>query len=372
MREKLLTRKQFAALLFTALLSPLFRLLPRAAAAAAGKWAWLSVFPALPALILLLALMNALRGALRPGEGAANLFLRVLGPVFGRLALLLYAAWFLFYAGFVLRSGAERLAAAAYRESGTAPFLIVMLLLCAVAALGPLKAAARTAVPLRTVLLLVLGVVFLAALSNISPQNLFPLELSALPGAARGALPILSVGSAAALFSFLSGYVAPPERPRRWIAPSLALFLLVALLLCLETVGTFGPGLTARLSYPFFTMLRDVSIFHLAQRFEAVVVALWVFADFILCTLLLRCAHEALRTLLGLPKPEGEPLTSLRRGRWLYLPEFAAAYAAALLIAPSAAALERWSDVVVPLAADAFVFGGFGLLWLVGRLRKKL
>ncbi len=372
MRQKNITRKQFSALLFTALLSPLFRLLPRAAATAAGKAAWLSVFPALPGLLLLLALTSALRRALRPGEGAANLFLRVLGPGVGRLALLLYAAWFLFYAGFVLRSGAERLAAAVYRESGMEPFLLVMLLLCAVAALGPIRAVARTAVPLRAVLLLVLGLVFLASLSNLSRNNLFPLVLSTLPDAAPGALPILSVGGAAALFSFLSGYVDPPDRPVRWIIPSFALFLLVAMLLCLETVGSFGPGLTARLSYPFFTMLRDVSIFHIAQRFEAVVVALWVFADFILCALLLRCAHEALRTILGLPKPEGEPMRSLRRGRWLYLPEFAAVYAAARLIAPSAAALARWSDTIVPLTMDAFIFGGFGMLWLVGKLRKRL
>ena len=306
MAEKNITRKQLAATVFTGLLSPLIRRLPRAAVFLAGKGAWLSALPALALLLPLLALMSSLRGALRPGEGMANLMLRVLGPWVGRLALLLYGAWFLFYAGFILRTGAERLVSAVYQESGTEPFLWVMLLLCAVAAMGPLRATARTAALMRNILLWVLGLVSLFALSNISLRNLFPLTVRDLPGTLRGALPVISVGGTVALFSFLSGYAAPPERPYRWAVPSLALFLLVSLLLCFETVGAFGPGLTLRLSFPFFTMIRDISLFNIAQRFEAVVIALWVFADFILCTLLLRCGNEALRTLVGLPKPEGQ------------------------------------------------------------------
>ena len=372
MKDRMVTRKQFAAAIFTGLLSPLMRVLPRSSVLLAGKAAWLSVAPAFLALLALMALMNALRRALLPGEGMANLLLRVLGPWFGRLALLLYAAWFLFYAGFLLRSGAERLTATVYQQSAVTPFIVVMLALCLLAALGTLRATVRTAVLLRAILLMALGVVSVFSLSNLEPGNLFPLTLSDGPGIVLGALPILTVGGVAALFSFLNAYVEPAAQPVRWTVPPLALFALVALLLCFEAVGTFGAALTARLSYPFFTMIRDVSIFHIAQRIEAVVIALWVYADFILCALLLRCAGEALRTLLGLPKPEGLPLFSLRRGRWLFWLEGALAYAAARLIAPSAAELVIWTETRVPFLMNCFVFGGFSLVWLVGRMRKKL
>ena len=145
MRDRMVTRKQFAAAIFTGLLSPLMRVLPRSSVLLAGKAAWLSVAPAFLALLALMALMNALRRALLPGEGMANLLLRVLGPWFGRLALLLYAAWFLFYAGFLLRSGAERLTATVYQQSAVTPFIVVMLALCLLAALGTLRATVRTA-----------------------------------------------------------------------------------------------------------------------------------------------------------------------------------------------------------------------------------
>ncbi|MBR2717475.1 MAG: GerAB/ArcD/ProY family transporter [Oscillospiraceae bacterium] len=372
MKGSQITRAQFAAAIFTGMLSPMMGMLPRAAVRLAGKGAWLSAVPAFFGLLLLSALMNALRRGMPPGEGMANLILRVFGPAAGRVVLLLYGAWFLFYTGFVLRAGAERLTAAVYQESGTTPFILVMLALCAVTSLGTLRAAARTAVLIRSVLLAVLGAVALFALWNLSARNLFPLSPSDLPGIAMGSLPILDVGGAAALFSFLSACAEPPERSFRWVLPSLVLFTLISMLLCLETVGTFGAGLTVRLSHPFFTMIRDVSVFHIAQRIEAVVIALWVFADYILCSMLLRCAHEALRTLFGLPRPEGTPFFSLRRGRWLLLPEFGAAFAAALLTARSASALVPWSERYVPMLLCAFSFGGFGLLWLVGRLRKML
>lgn len=371
MRDTAVTRKQFSAAIFTALLSPLLRVLPRQSVSLAGKAAWLGVVPAFCALLILAALMNALRRRLRPGEGMANLIMRALGPVLGRLLLLLYAAWFLFYAGFILRSGAERLGATVYQQSNPYPFIFVMLALCLLAALGTLRASTRTAVILRAILILSLALVFLFALSNISLENLFPLGWMDAPRVVLSAWPIITVGGVAALFSFLNAYVEPVEKPMKWILPPLLVFCAAAGLLCFETVGSFGQKLTVRLRYPFFTMTRDVSIFNLSQRIEAVVIALWAFADFIICILLLRCANEALRTIFGFPKAEDLPHFSLRRGRWLFLPEAVAVYLCSQSFASSSFIFSVWSEKIVPLLSNCFAFGGFSLVWLVGTLRRQ-
>ena len=369
-----LTERQFSAAAFTALLSPMMRLVPRGAAALAGKWAWLSVLPALPVLLLLALLMGSLRRAMGPGEGAAGLFLRVFGPVVGRVLLAVYGAALFCLAGFHLRSGAEQLAATVYPHSGPEPFLLVLLALALLASLGPLRAAGRAAALFRGVLLTVLGAVFLLSLKNIEAKNLLPLDPTGSRGLFPGALPLLTVGGTAALFSFLRGYTPPSDRPVRALLAPLALFSLVAAALILTTVGSFGAKLTARLSYPFFTMIRDLSLSGSARRFEAAVITLWVFADFTLCTLLLRCGQEALRTLLGLPGPEegGGRFVRLGGGRWL-LPVGAAVIGTAAFLLPAPAAeFAHWSEELVPLAVYALVFGGFPLLWLTGKLRKVI
>lgn len=372
MKDNAVTRRQFAAAIFTTLLSPQMRVLPRAAVHLAGKGAWLSILPAAAVLLALTGLVNVLRRQQGPGEGLADLILRLLGPVFGRVLLALYAAWFLLYAGFILRSGAERLTATVYLQSGSDPFIVVMLVLALIAALGTLRATARTAVIFRAILLAVLGFTAIASLPHVSMRNLFPLTWQEAPGIVRGALPFLSVGGVAGLFSFLNGYVEPPEKPTKWVTGNLALYFTVAFLLCFETVGVFGAKLTTRLSFPFFAMVRDISLFNVAQRVEAAVIVLWLFADYMLCVLMLRCAYEALRIVFGLPKSEHLPTFDMRRGRWLYLLEAAAVFLCAHFIVDSSAKLNAWSDRIVPLVMDLFVFGGFTLVWLVGKLRKKL
>lgn len=371
MKDTTITHKQFVTAIFAALLSPLLRMLPRQAVSLAGQAAWLSVIPAFAFLLILVALMGALRKRLRPGEGMAGFILRVLGPILGRLLLFVYAAWFLFYAGFILRSGAERLTATVYQQSSIYFFILVKLALCLLVAMGTIRATTRTAVLLQAILLISLSLVFIFALSNISTKNLLPLAWDQIPQITLGALPILSTGAVAALFSFLNAYVKPAEKPAKHIFLPLLLFCVMAGFLCFETVGSFGKGLVLQLRYPFFTMTRDVTIFNLSQRIEAVVIALWAFADFIICVLLLRCAHEALRTIFGFPKSEDLPLFSLRRGRWILPLEAVAVYAFSQIFVSSFGVFSIWSEKVIPFIINCLTFGCFSLILLVARLRRQ-
>lgn len=364
MNDDTVTKKQYAALLFVALLSPLLRTLPRAAVRWADRAAWLCPLLAVPLVLALVWLAAALRRSMGPGEELSSLILRVLGPVAGRVLLLLYAGGLVLYAGFVLRSGAERFAATVYQQSRPEPFMLVLLALCLMAALGTGRALARTAVVLRGILLPVLAAVFLLTAPNVSPKNLLPLTAWDVPGAILGAFPLFPVACVGALVLFLGDGAPPAGEIGKRALPALGLSAAVGCLLCLETVGVFGTKLTARLSYPFFTMTRDVSLFHLAQRIEAVVIALWVFADFTLCTLLLRCVRETAQAALRLRDPA--------RGRWLTWTAAAAAYLCAHFLAPSSAQLLLWQEQLIPLGLAALVPGGFLLTLLVGRLRKML
>ena len=365
-------RKQLRAAAFAALLSPLLRTVPRMPVLFAGRDAWLCVLPAAPALMLLAAASERLIRAMGPGEGLAELIRRVLGPLFGRVLLLLWGGWLLLYAGFILRSGAVRLTAAVYQQSRPAPFYLVLLGICLAAALGRLGAILRAGTVLRSVLLFVLGLTLLLVLPDVSWNNLMPLSVSEASGVLRGAFSLLAVGGTGAVFLFLEGCTAKDREGTGRSFPSVAMLLCAAGLLCITSTGVFGPALAARLSYPYFTMIRDISVSGLAQRFEALVVALWVAADFMMCSLLLRCAHEALRGLFRLPSPEGAPALSIRQGRWLLWLEAGAVLLAAGLLAPTPEQYRLWSETLIPGIMASIVLGTVLLLLLVGGLRKKL
>lgn len=358
-------------MILTSMLSPLLRSLPRAAVHSAGKAAWLCVLPAFFLLMAMLALHGCFIRQLRPGMGYADLILKWLGPAAGRLVLLLYWVWFLFYTGFILRSGAERLAAAVYPESAVFPFMLVIAALCLLAALGSLRAAGRCAVLLRSFLLIALSLILLFAAPNISRENLTPIPWLDYKGILLGSLPIAAIGGLAGSFPFLMRYVEPVKQPARKAVSLILTTLAIAGVLCIEVVGTFGPALTEKLTYPFFLMVRDISIFRITQRIEAVVVVLWIFADFILCSSMLRCAHECLRALLSLPDPEREPLFSLKGGRWLLWAETGLILLFGMLVTRTAFQLEKWGDFIIPLAGVLLMYAALLLFFFIGWIRGK-
>ncbi len=372
MNGKTLTQKQFAALIVTSLLSPLLRSLPRATVSTGEQGAWLSVVPAFFLLLAMLAFQGALLRQLRPGEGYAQLLLRWLGPVAGRAALLLYGAFFLFYTGFIFRSGSERLVAAIYPESPLLPFMLVMMGLCLLASLGTLRAVGRTAFLLRSCLLVALGLILIFAAPNLNWKNLTPIPWEKTDGIVLGALPIAAIGGLAGAFPFLMGYVEPVDRPVKRSIPTLLFLSALAGILSLEVIGTFGPGLTEKLSYPFFLMVRDISIFHITQRIEAVVVVLWMFADFILCASMLRCAYETIRTVFSLPDPEQEAVFSLKKGRWILWLEAIAVLVCSHILVRSTFQLEKLADHIIPLLGFCFMYIGLAVCWCIGWLRGKI
>lgn len=370
MDEKLITRKQFSAAILVSLLSPLLRLLPQTAVTLAGKGAWLSPLAALVPVLLLAWLLESFRRHMRPGEGMAGLLLRWLGPAAGRAVLALYAAWFLFYGGFILRSGAERLVSTIYPSSGQGLFVAVTIALCLVVTLGELRAAARTSVILRAVLIGALAVVTVFSVSNMDASRLAPFVWQDAAASVAGSLPLVSVCGVAACFSFLSGYVQAPGNGR-WLWGTHLLLLALGGVICAAVMSVFGPALTARLTYPFFIMIRSISLGNLVPRVEAVVIAVWVAADFMLVVMLLRCAHEALRTIFGLPDPERSSMGSLRGGRFLLWLEAGAVFGCSFLFDLPPWQLKLWSDRYIPLCSDIVLYGGFTLLWLITLPRRK-
>ena len=82
-------------------------------------------------------------------------------------------------------------------------------------------------------------------------------------------------------------------RPLRAVG-GLLMFLVVAV-----TLGHFGPELTGRLTYPFFALVRNTSVFGITERIEALVTALWVFSDFVLFTFSIAAGASCLRSAPG-------------------------------------------------------------------------
>ena len=140
-----ISRRQLSILLFVSALSPLIRQMPGMAVQSAGGAVWLSALLALVPLPLAGLLLGRLTRKRLPGEGLGGALRRVFGRFGGTAAVLLYTVWTVFYAGFVLRAGADRFVTAVYPGSRPWLFMAVMAALCVPACLGRLKTLWRCA-----------------------------------------------------------------------------------------------------------------------------------------------------------------------------------------------------------------------------------
>ena len=329
--------RQYLAACCASMFSPLSRLLPKAAIRFGGFSAWLApVFAALPLLMLVWSQHRLLHPN---GEtlGLAEALRQRTGRFFGGLLTALLGLWLIFYGGFILRSGAERLLSTVYHSGNLAFFLPALMALSAVMGVGRLRTAGRSATVLLLLFAAALALVFALAVPAVHPENLWPPELTRFGDVALAALPVMDVLSPWAYFSFLRGSVTEDGRSLRQGVFGMLFMLLLAFLFLFSTVGILGAELCLQLQYPFFTMTKNLTLFNVMERFDAVVVVLWMMTDYVCVGMVLLSASEAFRSLVG----RGE-----RRN--YALPLAAAMLAAAFLLAPDAFRFVDISDRVVP------------------------
>lgn len=367
-------RNQLLSICTVIILAPALRLFPSGPAELAGSAAWLSSAAALPPLLFYVYFLSRFMAPRQDGDGLAELFLTYLGDKAGRVILILLSVWLAVYGGFVLRSGAERFVTTIYPNSSPAFFSIIMGVLGAIAAFGSLRSLARIAKIVLPVVIGVLLLVLVSALFSVDAGNLLPLTW-------RNTIPVIKASSAAvnviATTLFLSCFAArmTPNMPGKEKDFSLWVIFMCALLcfIGLDVIGSFGADLTASLTQPFFSLVRNLVFFHSVERVEALVVTLWVFPDFLLISLLMHSSQHCFRRALGQdPAYCGEKLSDMSNRRWLILLCALISIVCSVLIAPDARSLELWSEKIVPAINLAVTFILVPLVFLTGKLRKAV
>lgn len=353
-----LSPRQFVASGFVSALSLQIRRFPHSLCAQAGRGALLavplSVLPLAVGLLAAGALFRARRG------GVPGLLTDLLGAAAARILTGLYGLWFVAYAGFLLRIGAERILTTVYTGAEPWVFVCIMALICALAAAGRLLPIARSAMIFRPLMLITIALIAALTAKDLDLTLLRPLRGTDAAGLWLSALEVASLLSIGFFLGFAGNTLSRPLRVRDY-APWLGVLLGVIALMTLSCIGMFGPELTAGMRYPYFMLVRDLTVLGALERAEPVVIALWFFSDFILISLLLHLAAGNLCFALRL------------RARRVLAPLCALAAAAAALALPGGLDAQRaLSEQIVPLLSAAFAFAPLPLLLVVGKLRGKL
>ena len=138
-----ITSGQASAMLYIGLLSPIIRLLPKMAVDMGGYVSWISVFVAFPVLFLLIWFWRKMMEDRKTGDSMVDVIISAVGKTGGKIAVSLFGLWLIFYVGFMLKSGAERLISSAYDTASPTLFILTILAVAVIVAMGKLKVLGR-------------------------------------------------------------------------------------------------------------------------------------------------------------------------------------------------------------------------------------
>lgn len=356
-----LSQRQLMAMAFIGLLAPSIRLLPVNPVRIAGNVAWVSAIAAIIPAILYLAFLAAFLKNRGEDEGLSHMLMRSLGKTGGKAVSFLFALWLIVYSGFILRTAAERLVSAVYKNGNIALFLVIILVIILIASLGRLRYLSRTAEVFLPILLIVLVFVIAFSFSDVKIENLLPVSYLDTKEILLGVIPIINVISGFTYFAFLSGHVRKdaqnPAVTRKWVL----ILLLCIFFIIITSIGVMSAPLVAKLQNPFFTMIRNVTIFGVVERIEAVVVMLWGITDFVYLSSLFMVITEILKSVFN---------TKSRKG--FVWPVGAIVLVCSFVIVGNAFNLQVLSEWIMPAVNMSLVFILLPVIFLIGKARKKI
>ena len=271
MKEDVLSRGQWGALLWVATLAPAAELLPGTALETAGRGGWLST---LAAMLLLLPLFLAARReeGLLPQETVWRSFLLIPCALWMELLLTLRLALC-----------ARRMLWAGERDGAVWYFLLTVSALTLWMGQGKLGVLGRTGQIFLVLLLGTAGLVLGLSIPRVRADRLLPLWTGDI-------VPILrsSLGTAGHLCWALLPMLLLPIRGREgksgllWGAGGCVLLTLAQTII----IGNLGVGLSLRSESAFFVLTKSVGVEGAFQRVESVVSALWMLSDLTACVVL--------------------------------------------------------------------------------------
>jgi len=271
MKQEILSRGQWGALLWLAALAPAAELLPGISLPQAGRGAWLSPLAAL--LFLLPILWLGRRGDARDFRGS---FL-------GKAVLTLCALWMELLAALRLGLCARRMLWAGERDGAVWYFLLTLAAIALWMGEGRLNALGRAGQIYLVLLLSAAALVLGLSIPQVRADRVLPVWTGDV-------IPILRTGLSTA---GILGWAALPmlllpaqERKGRnillWGAGGCVLLALAQVII----IGNLGSGLAARSDSAFFALTKSVGVEGAFQRVESVVAALWMLSDLTACVTL--------------------------------------------------------------------------------------
>ena len=279
-RNKISVRQLF--FVFTILVSsPATRFLPKYAAAKAAQAGWLSPVVCIVPFLLLLLIIDSLLNKYE-GKSMSEIMVTLMGKYLGNLLLVIYLFWAVWLLALYTRYYVERLTSSIYPTVNNNVLIILTLVPIAYMLRSGFTVIARMSeilLPFIGTMLVLLSIFLLPAVRS---DNLLPVYYNDIIPIIKASFSSTAIFGYIFLLTFLGGGLVNLKSFRTFGYIGAFVNISSLVLLMLITIGVLGSSVTERAPMSVLVTVKQITLQDTIENIEAIIVAIWIFADFTL------------------------------------------------------------------------------------------
>ncbi len=285
--------------------SPATRFLPKYAAAKAAQAGWVSPIVSVIPFIGLILIIDSLMKKYE-GQSMSGVIENIMGKYLGKLVLVIYLLWAILLAALFTRYYVERLTSSIYPNINNNVLILLTLIPIAYILRSGFTVIARMCEILLPAMLFMMAIFLLA---RIRPDNVTPVYFNDIIPIVKASFGSTAILSYLFLLFFIGDRVVNMKSFRFFGYVATYINISSLMLVIFIAIGVLGNSVVQRAPMPVLVTVKQVSLMDTIENIEAIIIAIWIFADFALISSLFVVPLNLVKSIFKLS--DAKPLINI-------------------------------------------------------------
>ncbi|NMA95502.1 MAG: GerAB/ArcD/ProY family transporter [Clostridiales bacterium] len=303
MDRKEISISQFFKLLVCLSFSPAVRVTPLYETIFADQAGWLAPLISFVPIFILLKMFDDIFSKYTE-ESYGQVVQDILGGILGKIVLIIYLIGIAILLASYIRYYAIKINLALFPNSRIHIPVIIMLLLTYLSLRRGLVVISRMGEILFVLIVMSFVVFVVLSINNIKPEHLLPISYKDIIPMGQASYGIAGLWGYLTFVCFFSDRIKDKNEMDKRGLKYLITFTISILVLGIVTIGGLGHSVVKRTSLPFFVAVKNISLFNIIERVEAIAITVWVAADFMLIAVFLQIIIKLLEDIFDIEDTE--------------------------------------------------------------------
>ncbi|XMB85230.1 GerAB/ArcD/ProY family transporter [Mycoplasmatota bacterium WC44] len=290
--------RQLMILFIIAVYTPSARFLATYVAGEAKQAAWISPFITFFLFITIIYASNKIFNKYEY-KSYPEILSEITSKLIGKIIIVIYIIWVTYLLVWYVRYYGETLVTLVYPKTNINIFLVILLFLVSLTIRSGLVVIARMGEVIFIIITITTAAILALLIPNVQIDSITPISTSDIIPIFKGSLGSTSLICLPYLFFFSHEWSKKNEFLKQGIKAGIYIFIL-EISIILASVGIMGSEIISRSSLSFWVTVKQINLLGSVSGFESLLLAAWLFTDFMIITILVYSALNMFKSLFKL------------------------------------------------------------------------